>query len=95
MTEPADATRAEQHAVRPPPELNPRRDPVLDFDDRPLTEMTPEDYRALGFLSGLEVHQQLLTESKLFCRCPAGRRVETVDAEVLRHMRPTLSELGE
>ncbi|MGK7310678.1 MAG: Glu-tRNA(Gln) amidotransferase subunit GatE [Candidatus Longimicrobiales bacterium M2_2A_002] len=83
------------HAVQPPPELNPRREPVLDFADRPLDEMTAEDYDRLGFMAGLEVHQQLLTDSKLFCRCPAGRRVEDVDAEVLRHMRPTLSELGE
>ncbi|MFO7892509.1 MAG: Glu-tRNA(Gln) amidotransferase subunit GatE [Longimicrobiales bacterium] len=84
-----------EHAVQPPPELNPRTEPVLDFPDRELEEMTPEDYERLGFMSGLEVHQQLLTDSKLFCRCPAGRRVDTVDAEVLRHMRPTLSELGE
>jgi glutamyl-tRNA(Gln) amidotransferase subunit E len=83
------------HGVRPPGDLNPRRDPVLDFTDRPLRAMTPADYHELGFLSGLEVHQQLLTGSKLFCRCPAGGRVERVDAEVLRHMRPTLSELGE
>jgi len=31
----------------------------------------------------------------LFCRCPAGRYTSEYDAEVLRHMRPTLSELGE
>lgn len=84
-----------EYAVQPPPELNPRREPALDFKDRPLADMAPADYHAIGFLSGLEVHQQLLTESKLFCRCPAGRRTEAVDAEVLRHMRPTLSELGE
>ena len=57
--------------------------------------MRPEDYAAVGFKSGLEIHQQLMTESKLFCRCPAGRYSEKFDAEILRHMRPTLSELGE
>jgi len=83
------------HGVRPPGDVNPRRAPALDFPDKPLAEMTPGDYEVLGFMSGLEIHQQLLTRSKLFCRCPSGRRVTRVDAEVLRHMRPTLSELGE
>ena len=58
-------------------------------------EMQPEDYAAIGFKSGLEIHQQLLTAKKLFCRCPAGRYSDDYDAEILRHMRPTLSELGE
>ena len=53
------------------------------------------DYEAVGFICGLEVHQQLLTEHKMFCRCPAGRYTETHDGTVFRHMRPTLSELGE
>jgi glutamyl-tRNA(Gln) amidotransferase subunit E len=53
------------------------------------------DYQSVGLISGLEVHQQLLTREKLFCRCPAGLYTETHDGEVLRHMRPTLSELGE
>ena len=53
------------------------------------------DYDAVGLISGLEVHQQLLTKHKLFCRCPAGLYTELHDGEVLRHMRPTLSELGE
>jgi len=53
------------------------------------------DYQAVGFISGLEVHQLLLTREKLFCRCPAGLYTTTHDGEVLRHMRPTLSELGE
>lgn len=55
------------------------------------------DYDRIGFMSGLEVHQQLLTKKKLFCRCPAGifQKPDQYDAEVIRHMRPTLSELGE
>jgi glutamyl-tRNA(Gln) amidotransferase subunit E len=53
------------------------------------------DYEGVGLISGLEVHQQLLTREKLFCRCPAGLYTEDHDGEVLRHMRPTLSELGE
>ncbi len=62
---------------------------------KPFEEMTAEDYQSLGLKSGLEIHQQLLTEKKLFCRCPAGHYSDAYDAEILRHMRPTLSELGE
>lgn len=63
----------------------------------PRKEATQETYDAIGFMSGLEVHQQLLTEKKLFCNCPAGQfhKSDNYDAEVVRHMRPTLSELGE
>jgi glutamyl-tRNA(Gln) amidotransferase subunit E len=53
------------------------------------------DWQSIGFKSGLEIHQQLYTERKLFCRCPAGLYSDEHDLEVLRHMRPTLSELGE
>ncbi len=58
---------------------------------------TVEDYKRLGFKSGLEVHQQLKTKKKLFCRCPAGVFHDNNDyhAELIRHMRPTLSEMGE
>ncbi|RJO67453.1 MAG: Glu-tRNA(Gln) amidotransferase GatDE subunit E [Myxococcales bacterium] len=66
----------------------------LDFTFKPFEKMTPADYAYLGLKSGLEIHQQLKTERKLFCRCPAGRYSTRVDAEILRHMRPTLSELG-
>jgi glutamyl-tRNA(Gln) amidotransferase subunit E len=52
-------------------------------------------YAELGLKVGLEIHQQLATHRKLFCRCPAGRYSERHHAEVLRHMRPTLSEMGE
>jgi glutamyl-tRNA(Gln) amidotransferase subunit E len=91
MTRPQPAPQG----IRPPPDVNPRTDPVLDFPDRDYGSLAAADYEVLGFLGGLEVHQQLATRSKLFCRCPAGRYVEQCDGEVLRHMRPTLSELGE
>ncbi|HEX9975602.1 MAG TPA: Glu-tRNA(Gln) amidotransferase GatDE subunit E, partial [bacterium] len=62
---------------------------------KPMEQMTSADYAELGLKSGLEIHQQLHTKKKLFCRCPAGHYSEKYHAEILRHMRPTLSELGE
>lgn len=62
----------------------------------PRRETPPETYHEMGFMSGLEIHQQLKTDKKLFCHCPAGRYQQDgqFDAEVIRHMRPTMSELG-
>ena len=67
---------------------------MKDFNFKPFSEMTDADYETVGFKSGLEIHQQLLIDKKLFCRCPAGIYSDNYDAEILRHMRPTLSELG-
>lgn len=52
------------------------------------------NFQELGLKVGIEIHQQILTRQKLFCRCPAGLYTTEHDAEVLRHMRPTLSEMG-
>lgn len=51
-------------------------------------------YQNLGFKSGLEIHQQLNTQKKLFCHCPVGYQKVEPDARIVRHMRPTLSEMG-
>lgn len=51
-------------------------------------------YASLGLKCGLEVHRQLDTGHKLFCDCPVRPYKPDYDSEILRHMRPTLSELG-
>ncbi|MEM2097725.1 MAG: Glu-tRNA(Gln) amidotransferase subunit GatE [Methanothrix sp.] len=54
------------------------------------------DYRALGLVCGIEIHQQLDTRCKLFCRCPTlHREVEDSNFEFFRYLRPARSELGE
>jgi glutamyl-tRNA(Gln) amidotransferase subunit E len=54
------------------------------------------DYRALGLVCGIEIHQQLDTASKLFCGCPTKHReVEDSTNEFFRYLRPARSELGE
>lgn len=68
---------------------------MKDFLFKLFEEMTEKDYETVGFKSGLEIHQQLMTDKKLFCRCPAAQYSTKYHAEILRHMRPTLSELGE
>jgi glutamyl-tRNA(Gln) amidotransferase subunit E len=63
-------------------------EPAATADDR--------DYEALGLVAGLEIHQQLDTDTKLFCHCPTKRREpENATGELSRYLHPTPSELGE
>ena len=45
---------------------------------------------------GIEIHQQLNTKEKLFCKCPTRRR-DTIESnlEFHRYLRATTSEMGE
>ncbi|MFT4930459.1 MAG: glutamyl-tRNA(Gln) amidotransferase subunit E [Natronomonas sp.] len=58
--------------------------------------MTEYDYESLGLVAGLEIHQQLDTETKLFCECPTSLRDPgAATRTVTRYLHPTRSELGE
>ncbi len=53
------------------------------------------DYKSIGFLCGLEIHQRLLTGSKLFCSCEASQQCDdTAKASVRRRQRAVAGELG-
>ena len=53
------------------------------------------DYNELGLKMGLEIHQQLNSEHKLFCPCKTELVDDDFDELVQRKLRPTQSELGE
>ncbi|HEY3273413.1 MAG TPA: Glu-tRNA(Gln) amidotransferase subunit GatE [Methanocella sp.] len=54
------------------------------------------DYRAIGLKSGLEIHQQLSSRTKLYCCCPNEiRKAEESDFEFFRYLRARESEMGE
>jgi len=53
------------------------------------------DYQKLGLKCGLEIHQQLDSETKLFCRCPNELQgTRDPDFTIKRYMRPVLGEMG-
>ena len=53
------------------------------------------DYEELGFKCGIEIHQQLKTDTKLFCRCPVDLEDENPDGKVQRRLRSVAGETGE
>jgi glutamyl-tRNA(Gln) amidotransferase subunit E len=53
------------------------------------------DYEEIGLKVGLEIHQQLDTSAKLFCKCMPQLFKEEPEITFLRRLRPTQSELGQ
>jgi len=57
--------------------------------------MSRVNYEEIGLKVGLEIHVQLDTARKLFCKCPT-KLVDTQDTPVFtRYLRPAKSETGE
>jgi glutamyl-tRNA(Gln) amidotransferase subunit E len=53
------------------------------------------NYNKLGFKCGIEIHQQLDTETKLFCECPVELEDEAADNKVERFLSAVAGETGE
>jgi Glu-tRNA(Gln) amidotransferase subunit E-like FAD-binding protein len=53
------------------------------------------DYKKLGLRVGLEIHQQLNTQNKLFCNCSTALKEKIPIFSVKRKLHPVASELGE
>ena len=53
------------------------------------------DYKKLKLKAGLEIHQQLDTNHKLFCNCSTALEQRKTKMDVVRKQHPVASELGE
>lgn len=55
------------------------------------------DFKKLGFHAGIEVHHQIRSDRKLFCRCPPTLEEDpkNMDYTFYRYFRPVLGEMGD
>jgi glutamyl-tRNA(Gln) amidotransferase subunit E len=55
------------------------------------------DFKKLGFRAGIEVHHQIRSDRKLFCRCPPHLEQDprNMDYTFYRYFRPVLGEMGD
>ena len=55
------------------------------------------DFKKLGFHAGIEVHHQIRSDRKLFCRCPPTLEDDprNMDYSFYRYFRPVLGEMGD
>lgn len=59
------------------------------------TPKIERNWKELGLMMGLEIHQQLNTKHKLFCPCSTELIDDEFDDGIIRNLRPTQSELGQ
>ena len=52
------------------------------------------EYEKLGFKAGIEIHQELLTNRKLFCLCQPILKTDEPEFLIRRYFRPVLGEMG-
>ena len=51
------------------------------------------NYKELGFMCGIEIHQQL-EGKKLFCNCPTTIRKDIADFTIIRRLKSSAGERG-
>ena len=64
-------------------------------NEKSKTPKIERNWEELGLMMGLEIHQQLNTNHKLFCPCSTELTDDEFDDGIIRNLRPTQSELGQ